>query len=146
MKWNQRGYLCLAGATVGTLVVAAGNVLFPPATQAEATTGGAPASTEIVMADPVHASASRVFVDPETGAFGGPTAAQLVTLREATAKATSRSDEGLEIVRHKDGAESVNLMGRFQHASIVTMTDDGIHHDCVTGTTACDHAHDTEVK
>lgn len=146
MKWNHKGYLCLAGAIVGTLVVAAGSALLPPVTLAETSETETTTQSGNVMTTPTQASASRIFVNPETGEIGGPTPAQAAALSQTTADATSRSDKGLVIVRHKDGAESVNLMGRFQHAAVATSTEDGVHTDCVTGSDHADHAHTAEAE
>lgn len=112
-----------------------------------------PARTEGTPQEPATA-AMRASIDPETGELivgtgqraipGVPDKADDVAIEEML----SRSDEGLEAVRHPDGRVSVHLKGRFMNASLARIDADGNVETICTDHE--DHAHnfldaDTEV-
>jgi len=67
----------------------------------------------------------RVFIDPATGEFRKPTAAELATIAEQAAASKNKSSEGLEVEYRPDGSKYVNLQGRFMHSMRVAVNDDG---------------------
>jgi len=74
-------------------------------------------------------SAARVYIDPETRKLGGPPSGiEPPGLSIAEQNKLSRSEEGLEKRVLPDGTMLVNLQGRFQNMSVVTMTPDGETH------------------
>jgi hypothetical protein len=82
-------------------------------------------------------SAARVYIEPETRKLGGPPpGTELPGLSIALQNKLSRSDEGLEKRLLPNGTLLVNLQGRFQNMSVVTMTPDGETH------ITCNHSAD----
>lgn len=92
------------------------------------------------------AASVKVYIDPETGEFlnqpppdlqATQTPKKVESLREspddqqATQEPDSQSeidnfsDEGLQIIRHPDGSESVDLQGRFQYDINATIDKNG---------------------
>jgi hypothetical protein len=66
------------------------------------------------------------YVDPETGELTtGIAPASAVQLDPDTQNALRRDTEGLEVVRHADGSESIDLQGRFQSVSVVRIDENG---------------------
>jgi hypothetical protein len=73
--------------------------------------------------------AGRVIINPETGKLGGPPASvEPPELSIATQNRLSRSDKGLQIQHLPDGTMLMNLRGRFQNMSVVTLGQDGEAH------------------
>jgi hypothetical protein len=87
-------------------------------------------------------SAARVYIDPETRKLGGPPpGTELPGLSIALQNKLSRSDEGLEKRLLPNGTLLVNLQGRFQNMSVVTMTPDGeTHITCNHSTNDVEHS------
>jgi len=82
-------------------------------------------------------SAARVYIDPKTGKLGGPPpGTEPPGLSIAEQNKLSRSHQGLEKRQLPDGTLLVNLQGRFQNMSVVTMTPDGESH------ITCNHSAD----
>jgi hypothetical protein len=69
----------------------------------------------------------RAYIDPETGelSVGGPVPAGEVELDADTQNALRHDHEGLEVVRHADGSESMDLQGRYQSVSIIRIDENG---------------------
>jgi hypothetical protein len=73
--------------------------------------------------------AGRVFINPETGKLGGPPAgAEPPGLSIATQNRLNRSDKNLQIQHLPDGTMLMDLQGRFQNMSVVTLDQDGEAH------------------
>ena len=73
--------------------------------------------------------AGRVFINPETGDLGGPPpGVEPPGLSVATRQKLSRSDHGLQTRLLPDGTLLVDLQGRFQNMSVVTLDKDGEAH------------------
>ena len=75
------------------------------------------------------------YIDPETGELTtGPAPASELTLDAELQNALRRDDAGLEVVTRADGTKVLNLQGRYQHASVIHIDENG-------ATTVCtDHA------
>ena len=68
----------------------------------------------------------KAYLDPETGELTtGPAPASELELDAELQNALRRDDEGLEVVRHPDGSYSMDLQGRFQSVSVVTIDANG---------------------
>jgi len=77
--------------------------------------------------------AARVYRDPETGELGPPPANAApfpapTELSAATRARLSRSDEGLQARTLPDGTQLLDLQGRFQNFSVVTLDRHGDKH------------------
>jgi hypothetical protein len=88
-----------------------------------------PAATETGI------KAGRVFLDPETGEVGPPppgtpsvTALQPPGLSPETRQKLDRSSQGLQAQTLPDGTRLLNLQGRFQNFSVVTLDQHGEAH------------------
>ena len=82
--------------------------------------------------------AGRVFINPATGKLGGPpSGVQAPGLSIATQKKLSRSGNGLRTRQLPDGTVLVDLQGRFQNLSAVTLDKDGEAH--LTCSHSADH-------
>lgn len=68
----------------------------------------------------------RVFLDPETGdVLSEPDANAVIELDAELENALRRDTVGLPTVKHANGAESIELDGRYQEASIVRIDENG---------------------
>jgi hypothetical protein len=69
----------------------------------------------------------RAYLDPETGrlAVGAMPAAGEFELDAELQNALRYDDEGLQSVKHADGSVSINLQGRYQSVSVVTLDENG---------------------
>lgn len=108
---TRRRLVALAGlsgpcAAAALLLAAAGPTAAPGA--------GAPAAAGLVA-----------VIDAESGGVRAATAAEIGALDADLAAKLSRSTEGLTVVRHPNGMESIDLQERFQNVSVVTMGADG---------------------
>jgi hypothetical protein len=66
------------------------------------------------------------YLDPETGEITtGPAPSGEIELDADTQNALRHDTEGLEIIRHADGSESIDLQGRFQSVSTVRIDENG---------------------
>jgi hypothetical protein len=88
----------------------------------EVTTSAPPAQAVSEKAATTGQARLVARIDPETGELGLPTGESLSPMEEA---ALSTSDEGLLEVHHPNGAVSIDLQGRFQSLSMVTVGKDG---------------------
>jgi len=80
----------------------------------------------------------RVFIDPATGQFRKPTAAELSAIAAQAAASKNKSIEGLVVEHRPDGSKYVNLQGRFMHSMRASVNADGsIAYSC----TDLDHDH-----
>lgn len=81
-------------------------------------------------------AALRAELDPETGRpkIGGGRS-ELV-LDPDTREGLRRDNEGLVEVHHPNGAVSVHLQGRYQHASVARIGKDGKAFTCIEDTSA----------
>ena len=83
-------------------------------------------------ATPVGAAGMIIAIDPESGAFVPPTAAQVLRLTSAERTGLSRNSEGLTQVRLANGAVMVDLQGRFMEYSVLQLDLQGRPHSaCV---------------
>ena len=74
-----------------------------------------------------------VAIDRQTGKLRPPTPEEARKLAEGLKNFLSRSDQGLTIVTHPNGAQSVDLQGRFQTATLAKINRDGSTSEkCVT--------------
>lgn len=81
------------------------------------------------------------YLDPETGAISmAPVPASEIELDADTQNALRRDTEGLEIIRHADGSESIDLQGRFQSISTVRIDENGKAIVCTDNVVATDKA------
>lgn len=87
-------------------------------------------------------SASRVYIDPKTRKLGGPPpGTKPPGLSIAEQNKLSRADTGLKKRLLPNGTSLVNLQGRFQNMSVVTMTPDGkTHMTCSHSVDDVEHA------
>jgi len=77
--------------------------------------------------DPVGTAGLRVYLDPETGDLqAGPAAVADIELDADTQNAVRRDTEGLEMVRHANGAISMNLQGRYESVAMVRIDENGV--------------------
>jgi len=99
-----------AGITVlATFAVAI--VMAPSARAQQAATSKAKADDQYTY---VPFAGQRVAIDRQTGKLRPPTPEEVRTLTEGLKTMLSRSDQGLTVMRHPNGMQSVNLQGRFQ--------------------------------
>lgn len=74
-----------------------------------------------------------IAIDRKTGKLRPPTPTEARKLAEGLKKFLSRSDQGLTIVTHRSGAQSVDLQGRFQSVTLAKINHDGSTSEkCVT--------------
>ena len=75
-----------------------------------------------------------VAIDRQTGKLRPPTPEEARKLTEGLKNFLSRSDQGLTVVTHPNGAQSVDLQGRFQSVTLAKINSDGSTSEkCVTG-------------
>lgn len=68
----------------------------------------------------------KAYLDPETGTLTmGVAPATEFELDPETQNALRRDTDGLEVVKHADGSESIDLQGRFQSVSVVRIDANG---------------------
>ena len=79
-------------------------------------------------ATPVGAAGMIIAIDPESGAFVPPTAAQVLRLTSAERTGLLRTSEGLTEIPGPDGAIGVDLQGRFMEYSLVQLDRTGCPH------------------
>jgi hypothetical protein len=90
-----------------------------PAAAAQARAVTAPAAQ--ARATPAGSAGMMVAIDPETGAFVPPSAAQALLLTSAEQTGLLRGFEGLTEVRLPNGAVMVDLQGRFMEYSVLRL-------------------------
>ena len=74
-----------------------------------------------------------VAVDPQTGKLRPPTPDEARQLGMALRNYLNRSTQGLVVKTHPNGAQSVDLQGRFQSVSLAKVNPDGTTSEkCVT--------------
>ena len=74
-----------------------------------------------------------VAVDPQTGKLRPPTPEEARQLAMALRNYLNRSSQGLTVKTHLNGAQSVDLQGRFQSVSLAKINPDGSASEkCVT--------------
>jgi hypothetical protein len=74
-----------------------------------------------------------VAVDPQTGKLRPPTPEEARQLGMALKNYLNRSSQGLTVKTHPNGAQSVDLQGRFQSVSLAKINPDGSASEkCVT--------------
>lgn len=112
-----------------TLVLALGVatlVVFSPNHSKESTAHAVSNNTEV----PGTAS-MRAYLDPETGKVTvGVMTSSPEELDADTQNALRRDTEGLHVVRHADGSESMDLQGRYQSVSMVHIDANGVKTFC----------------
>ncbi len=81
----------------------------------------------------VRFAGQTVAIDPQTGKLRPPTPEEVRQLTAGLKNMLSRSDQGLTVVTHPNGAESVDLQGRFQSVTLAKINQDGSASErCVT--------------
>lgn len=81
----------------------------------------------------VNVEGVQVAVDPQTGKLREPTPEERQALIQAMRRLLSTSTDGLTVVQHPDGSETVDLEGRFQNLSVAKINADGtVSKQCVT--------------
>ena len=76
--------------------------------------------------DPAGAAGMKVYLDPETGELqAGSVAAAQNELDIDTQNAVRRDTEGLALVRHANGAVSMDLQGRYQSVATIRIDENG---------------------
>jgi hypothetical protein len=124
---------------LGVLVFAssAGGISAEPITDTVTAEGSASVKADAAMEGAEYTTtntntgqmAGRVFINPETGELGGPPAgAEPPGLSIATQNRLNRSDKNLQIQHLPDGTMLMDLQGRFQNMSVVTLDQDGEAH------------------
>ena len=74
-----------------------------------------------------------VAIDRQTGKLRPPTPEEARKLAEGLGNFLSRSEQGLTILTHPNGAQSVDLQGRFQSVTLAKINRDGSTSEkCVT--------------
>lgn len=120
---NQLSRTLLLGVTVLALLLAA-------TTMAAAQNS---AKTEADQYTNVPFAGQSVAVDRQTGKLRPPTPAEARRLGMALKKYLNRSSQGLTVRTHPNGAQSVDLQGRFQNVSLAKVDSDGSASEkCVT--------------
>jgi hypothetical protein len=121
---------------LGVLVVAssAGGISAEPITDTVTADGIASVTADAAMEGVEYTTtntntgqmAGRVFINPETGKLGGPPpGVEPPGLSIATQNRLSRSSDGLQAQQLPDGTVLMNLQGRFQNMSVVTLDEHG---------------------
>ncbi len=97
---------------------------------------------ELATSTPGRQSAAQVYINPRTGKLGGPPQGmEPPGLSIALHNKLSRSAAGLKKRRLSNGTLLVNLQGRFQNMSVVTLTPDQEKHiNCHHSADAVEHA------
>ena len=81
-----------------------------------------------------------VAVDPQTGKVRPPTPEEARQLGMALKNYLNRSSQGLTVKTHPNGAQSVDLQGRFQSVSLAKINADGSASEkCVTSMREAEH-------
>jgi hypothetical protein len=121
---NQlRGRTLLLRVTVLALVLAASTLA---AAQKSA-------NTEVDHYTNIPFAGQTVAVDPQTGKLRPPTPDEARQLGMALKNYLNRSSQGLTVKTHPNGAQSVDLQGRFQSVSLAKINPDGsASEECVT--------------
>ena len=106
------------------------NLLVLTVARAEPSAGeaGADQAEQTLVVVDTGRKAGRVFLDPETGRPGPPPQARRAELSVASRQRLNRSSQGLQPQTLPDGTLLVNLQGRFQNMSVVTLDHNGDHH------------------
>lgn len=93
--------------------------------------------------DPAGTAGMWVHIDNETGDLqGGPDAsvsAQL-ELDADLQNALRRDTEGLKLIRHANGATSMDLQGRYQSVSVLHIDENGVSTICTDNETGVEKA------
>ena len=90
--------------------------------------------------DPAGAAGMKVYLDPETGELqAGPAAAAQNELDVDTQDAVRRDSEGLKLVRHANGAISMDLQGRYQSVATIRIDENGVATFCDDNGPGVDH-------
>jgi len=90
------------------------------------------AATAVASSSEAPGTASmRAYLDPETGKVTvGVMTSSPEELDADTQNALRRDTEGLQVVRHADGSESMDLQGRYQSVSLVHVDENGVKTMC----------------
>ena len=96
--------------------------------------------TEGLETSPPNLERSKVAVDPETGeVVSAQSEKKIEALSAPLANALNRSIEGLQAFELTNGGRGVHLEGRYQHALVLRVTEDGsLEIVCVN------HSHEVE--
>lgn len=77
--------------------------------------------------DPAGTAGLQIYLDPETGDLqAGPAATAETGLDADTQNAVRRDTEGLTLVRHANGAVSMDLQGRYQSVALLRIDENGV--------------------
>ncbi len=81
-----------------------------------------------------------VHLDSETGDLqAGPAASSALELDADTHNAVRRDSEGLKLVHHRNGAVSMDLLGRYQNVSMVRIDENGVATVCADNQTVIEN-------
>jgi len=97
----------------------------PAVEPAESAPAVAPTALSAPSAATPAAGGMVIAIDPETGEYGMPSPEQLEALSKSSLEALNWSDEGLVEMHHPDGSVSLDLQGRFQQYTVVSIRPDG---------------------
>jgi len=116
MRMNRR-----VGVIALLLVVSAAAIaVLSPGRSTQSTT------TATVQSNDNSTAGMRVYLDPETGEVTGTPPASAVIELDAEMQYTLRhDDEGLVMVKHANGATSLDLQGRYGDVSVVRIDENG---------------------
>jgi len=108
------------GVAILLVLSAATLIVLSPSSSTDTNTSGSSAVSS-------GTAGMMAYLDPETGdvAMGRTPPNSVIELDPDTENALRRDTEGLEVVRHADGSESIDLQGRFQSVSTVRIDENG---------------------
>jgi len=120
-------------------------------TAGDQATPEAPAVKAVTPPTVYPGAAQRIYRDPVTGEFTTPPPGfvEEIPPQFQQTPGANTSDQGLEVVTHPDGSQSVDLQGRFQSTVFATIDPDGridvSHQPAGAGSTASAPLHDQAV-
>ena len=91
--------------------------------------------------DPAGTAGMWIHIDDETGELqAGPGAAAGIDIDADTQNALRRDTEGLKLIRHANGATSMDLQGRYQSVSVLHIDENGVSTICTDNETGVEKA------
>ncbi len=96
-------------------------------------------------AEPAHSAPTEAgmmaYIDPETGDLTtGPAPAGQLDIDPELQNALRNDDTGLQVETRADGTKVLNLQGRYQHASIIHIDENGAKTVCTDNATSAEHS------
>jgi len=128
------------GALLVFVAAAAIALLRHPSSElASAVTTGAATHAEPARSAPTEVG-MMAYIDPETGDLTtGPAPAGQLDLDPELQNALRHDDAGLQVETRADGTKVLNLQGRYQHASIIHIDENGTKTVCTDNVTSAEH-------